>query len=582
MKQKNQIITFILITATLLTFILSPGISQPEANAQNQFELVGAELGQRGDPPEPLPTEKSKELTDSVESRAAEPIKAVGFEAVPDTMVVKTSQRTLQTPLTADKSVVRAATALDAWTTITAEDFEGDFPGTGWVAFDDDGLTNGEYYWDADTFKPYSGSKSGWPASGGADGYSAAAGNYPDDLLSWLVYGPFDLSDATDAELLFYYWLDTEIDYDFFEVLASSDGTNFYGFQTSGNSGGWLSFNFDLTAVPELGDLTGQSNGWIAFLFSSDYNVHDFAGPFIDDILLQKYAGGAMLRTDPVDGELTLGGETTVDIMAENISGLYAAQMALQFDPALVEVVDAESGTTGTQVTPGSCPPADFVAANSVDNETGIISYAATALSPSPPCDGGLVMSITFRGLAPGVNPLDFNSWLLANSDGQTITSSAQGGTLTVLDRGTIAGIVAMQGRIDHSGAMVCANDGSGPICVETGADGQFSIDVATGTYAITVNMERYLDAEKLNVSAVAGSTTTLPAVTCLGGDSNDDCNVNILDLALMGGRFSSSCGDVNWDERADINNDCTVNILDLAMAGGNFGATCPVAWPES
>jgi hypothetical protein len=68
--------------------------------------------------------------------------------------------------------------------------------------------------------------------------------------------------------------------------------------------------------------------------------------------------------------------------------------------------------------------------------------------------------------------------------------------------------------------------------------------------------------------------------VTLLGGDANDTDIINILDLSLMGARFSISCGDPRWDDRADINDDCTVNILDLSVAGGNFLKTSPVPWP--
>ena len=32
-----------------------------------------------------------------------------------------------------------------------------------------------------------------------------------------MVYGPFDLSDAVDAELLFYYWNKSETGYDEFQ-----------------------------------------------------------------------------------------------------------------------------------------------------------------------------------------------------------------------------------------------------------------------------------------------------------------------------------------------------------------------------
>ena len=144
---------------------------------------------------------------------------------------------------------------------------------------------------------------------------------------------------------------------------------------------------------------------------------------------------------------------------------------------------------------------------------------------------------------------------------------------------GSIAGSVSLQGRTDHSGALVCADDGSSPVCVQSDASGAYSIDVPPGSYDVTVDMARYLDAEKLNVSVIGGVATNLQPVTCLGGDTNDDCVINILDLSLVGGHFGLSCGDPLWDAKADINNDCTVNILDLSATGGNFNETCPVPW---
>jgi hypothetical protein len=144
---------------------------------------------------------------------------------------------------------------------------------------------------------------------------------------------------------------------------------------------------------------------------------------------------------------------------------------------------------------------------------------------------------------------------------------------------GSIAGTVNLQGRSDHSGAEVCADDGSNPVCVQSDASGAYAIDVAPGSYAVTVDMERYLDAEMLNVAVTTGNVTNLPEVTCLGGDTNDDCVINILDLSLAGGRFGTTCSDSNWDPRADINDDCVINILDLSIAGGNFGKSCPVPW---
>ena len=180
------------------------------------------------------------------------------------------------------------ARVTSGWTTIMAEDFEGGFPSGAWSVFDDDSSTTNECYWGKDDYKPHSGGWSAWAASGGEDGLDPEYYYYPSNLKSWMVYGPFDLSDAQDAELHFYYWNQSEVDHDWFGWYASADGADFHGFQVSGDSGGWKSENFDLTAVPTLGNLTGDSSVWIAFSFISDAGNSD-DGPFVDDVILQKY-----------------------------------------------------------------------------------------------------------------------------------------------------------------------------------------------------------------------------------------------------------------------------------------------------
>lgn len=179
-----------------------------------------------------------------------------------------------------------AATA--GWTTIMQEGFEGAFPNGSWRAYDQDGATNGEYYWDDDDYIAYNGYWSAWAANGGANGLDPYYYYYPNNMKSWMIYGPFDLSNASDAEMLFYYWNQSEINYDWFSWYASPNGTNFYGYRVSGDSGGWKSVNFDLTSVPGYGSLLGDSSVWIAFSFNSDYSIVD-DGPFVDNITLQKY-----------------------------------------------------------------------------------------------------------------------------------------------------------------------------------------------------------------------------------------------------------------------------------------------------
>jgi uncharacterized repeat protein (TIGR01451 family) len=292
---------------------------------------------------------------------------------------------------------------------------------------------------------------------------------------------------------------------------------------------------------------------------------------------------GTSLWIEPPEATFPMSTNFTVDVMVANVTDLYGIELELTFDPTIVEVVDDDTGTTGIQIQPGACPSPDFVVRNEADNPSGTIRYATTSLSPSPPCDGsGVIASITFHGLAEGSSPVHFNSWLLSDTDLNTIpVDSTADGTLNVLATGTLEGTVDVQGRADESGAEVCAwQVGAEPECTTTDAAGYYSFSLPADTYDVFVEMARYLDAEKAAQVVVAGGTTTLCQVKVLGGDANDDDVINILDLSFIGFRFDRSIGDPGWDVRADINNDGTINILDLVGAGANFGKTSPVPWP--
>ena len=168
------------------------------------------------------------------------------------------------------------------WVTLMTETFEGAFPSGLWDSFDNNGATGGDVYWDDDDFKPHIGYWGAWAANGGANGLDPQYNNYPNDMDSWMIYGPFDLSNCAAADFDFYYWNKSESGYDYFGWAASPNGYNFYGSQLSGDQSTWNYVDFDLK--PYLGD----SSVWLMFLFTSDYTVTDI-GAFIDDVNLWCY-----------------------------------------------------------------------------------------------------------------------------------------------------------------------------------------------------------------------------------------------------------------------------------------------------
>jgi hypothetical protein len=351
-----------------------------------------------------------------------------------------------------------------------------------------------------------------------------------------------------------------------------------------------------LTELPDTGtvdpgtsvaiSVTFDATGLIPGTYTADIiiaNDDPNENPTLVPVLLKVIPPPTRLYIEPSYAEIPEGGTFTVDVMVADVADLYGTALELTFDPAYVEVVDADLVAVGVQITPGTCPSPDFVVANIADNVAGTINYDVSALAPSPPCNGtGVIASITFRGKLQGPEfPLHFASWLLADTDGLTIPAGASDGTLIVVPPpSAILGNVYLQGRTDHSGAEVCIWDGYALVdCAFTDSAGYYEIPVAPGTYDVTAEMERYLDGERLG-EVVGTGPYPLPDVTLLGGDANDDCEVSILDLSFMGARYGLIVGDPGWDDRADINADGMVNIQDIVLAGGNYLKTCPVPWP--
>lgn len=170
---------------------------------------------------------------------------------------------------------------------ILSEGFEGDFPGTNWKL-------SGDPTWGKSDYEKHGGQNSVFCAKGGTAGVTPPA-NYPNNMNAMMVFGPFDLSNASLAFVRFWFWLETEINKDWFWYMASMDGVNFSGMGVSGSTGSsspaWEQASLNLADVPQLGSLIGKSSVWIAFGFTSD-STGAKRGAFVDDVEVQKAAVG--------------------------------------------------------------------------------------------------------------------------------------------------------------------------------------------------------------------------------------------------------------------------------------------------
>ena len=215
----------------------------------------------------------------------------------PTATATPTATRTPTPTITPTPTPTATATP-PQWTTILSEDFEGDFPGS-WTVLDD--LPDEqEYYWGKRGCRPFEGSYSGWAVGAGTDGQTLNCGDdYPVNAESWMIYGPFSLSDATEAEMRLSIWVNTPAaaseQYDYVCWMASTNGTNFAGDCAWGESAVWNDQVLDFSSVPGYsGSMIGQPQVWVGLYFHSDSDSTGeyIEGAYVDDILVRKCVGG--------------------------------------------------------------------------------------------------------------------------------------------------------------------------------------------------------------------------------------------------------------------------------------------------
>lgn len=147
----------------------------------------------------------------------------------------------------------------------------------------------------------------------------------------------------------------------------------------------------------------------------------------------QVLAQGPAARLVPAFQNINVGQVATVGLQVENVELLYGYQAAVVFDPAILEVVDADTNQAGVQIALGNFIQPNFVQGNSANNSTGAIIVVVSQLAPANPVSGtGTLFTITFRGKANGTSAVHFTDLRLARSDGNEISVTRQDAQVAV------------------------------------------------------------------------------------------------------------------------------------------------------
>lgn len=120
-----------------------------------------------------------------------------------------------------------------------------------------------------------------------------------------------------------------------------------------------------------------------------------------------------------------VGDTVNVDIRVENVTNLYAADIQLKFDAALLQVLDDDLSKSGIQILPGSLFPQtepNFVVVNLADNAAGTIRFAITLLAPADPVSGsGTLATIRFAARTAGTAQVTWQASTLVDNLGSAI-----------------------------------------------------------------------------------------------------------------------------------------------------------------
>lgn len=185
------------------------------------------------------------------------------------------------------------------------------------------------------------------------------------------------------------------------------------------------------------------------------------------------------------------------------------------------------------------------------------------------PSIGNINQMLVTAGVTENSDLDDFSSYALIVLESKTDQSDV------IMRVGSDDSIkVWLNGSVVHTNAIDRAS---------TGFQDTFTVNLVSGDNLLLVKVSEWIGAWKMYVGIDVDVTLKMPMVTPKpvypAWDVNEDGNVNILDLVLVGQNFGGSIATV---PRADVNGDNNINILDLVLVAGHFGETTNAAAPVS
>ncbi|MBN2551068.1 MAG: hypothetical protein JXB15_18040 [Anaerolineales bacterium] len=141
------------------------------------------------------------------------------------------------------------------------------------------------------------------------------------------------------------------------------------------------------------------------------------------------------VRVSPATILVALNQSVDLAIEVVNVQAMYGFDIQLTFDPAVVEVVDANPDLDGVQIALGAFMDPGFAIINRADNTAGTLQFVMTQLNPSEAKTGtGNLVVVKFKGKQSGkTSPVTLVKVDIAQRDGTKLPTALVSGQISVV-----------------------------------------------------------------------------------------------------------------------------------------------------
>ncbi len=205
-------------------------------------------------------------------------------------------------------------------------------------------------------------------------------------------------------------------------------------------------------------------------------------------------ASAATLSLSPSSQSVNVGDTFTVNVMLDTqgqpVDGVDL--QAINYNPYNLQLQDADSATSGTQIQAGSLMPSTL--ANSVDTTNGKIVFSQITNAGSTYTGSGVLATLTFKALVAGSVPVTINFTSGATTDSNVASKGADILTSVTNGQYTINNVVSTVNPTPGAGGAGGNNTPNTPNQTTTPNSGTSSLRLinAGGTYYLVINGVRH------------------------------------------------------------------------------------------